>query len=142
MTTLRHVKASMMNAIHDLPLHIARDEGFFRDEGLDVEIVKTGHGQRGADHQALRDNIFSRTMESCTRKANATSLHVRVGHRRSAVNQNVEQGHRPAKRPWRSLRHVDLRHRRRSEIPHLRASSSLRNRRSREPVQRLCISPC
>jgi len=44
---------------------VARDEGYFRDHGLDVEIVKTpGTGQRGADHQALRDNIFKRTMES------------------------------------------------------------------------------
>ena len=52
--TPRKVKASMMNAIHDLPLLVARDEGFFADEGLDVEIVKTpGTGQRGADHQAL-----------------------------------------------------------------------------------------
>ena len=31
----------MMNAIHDLPLLVAGDEGFFRDEGLDVEIVRT-----------------------------------------------------------------------------------------------------
>ena len=55
----------MMNAIHDLPLLVARDEGFFRDQGLDVEIVKTpGSGQRNSDHQALRSNVFDRTMES------------------------------------------------------------------------------
>ena len=36
---LKKVKASMMNAIHDLPLLVARDEGFFRDQGLDVEII-------------------------------------------------------------------------------------------------------
>src|SRR5206468_10147321 len=48
--TPKKVKASMMNAIHDLPLLVARDEGFFADQGLDVEIVKTpGTGQRGAD---------------------------------------------------------------------------------------------
>jgi len=35
---MKKVKASMMNAIHDLPLLVARDEGYFRDEGLDVEI--------------------------------------------------------------------------------------------------------
>src|SRR6266567_319745 len=64
-TKLQKVRASMMNAIHDLPLLVARDEHFFRDEGLDVEIVKTpGTAQRGADHQALRDDIFERTMES------------------------------------------------------------------------------
>src|SRR6476661_5372018 len=72
---LKKVKASMMNAIHDLPLLVARDEGFFRDQGLDVEIIKTpGSGQKDSDHQALRSNIFERTMES-----------------------TVEKGHRPAK---------------------------------------------
>ena len=62
---LKKVKASMMNAIHDLPLLVARDEGFFRDQGLDVEIVRTpGSGQHDSDHQALRSNIFERTMEA------------------------------------------------------------------------------
>src|SRR5438093_1073278 len=60
---MKKVKASMMNAIHDLPLLVARDEGFFRDEGLDVEIITTpGSGQRDSDHQALRANVFERTM--------------------------------------------------------------------------------
>src|ERR1700730_3870429 len=30
--TLKKVRVSMMNAIHDLPLLVARDEGFFKDE--------------------------------------------------------------------------------------------------------------
>ena len=48
--TLKQVRVSMMNAIHDLPLLVARDEGFFRDEGLDVEILKTpGTAQRESD---------------------------------------------------------------------------------------------
>src|SRR5207244_9305584 len=64
MAELRKVKASMMNAIHDLPLLVARDEGFFRDEGLDVEIIKTpGSGQKDSHHQPLRPNLVSRTME-------------------------------------------------------------------------------
>ena len=37
----KKVISSMMNAIHDLPMLVARDEGFFRDEGLDVEILMT-----------------------------------------------------------------------------------------------------
>lgn len=62
---LQHVKVSMMNAIHDMPVLVARDEGFFNDEGLDVEILDTpGSGQANSDHQALRENIFDRTMES------------------------------------------------------------------------------
>src|SRR4030095_16459545 len=62
---LKKAQACMMNAIHDLPLLVARDEGFFRDQGLDVEILRTpGSGQRDSDHQALRADIFQRTMEA------------------------------------------------------------------------------
>ena len=61
---LKKVRASMMNAIHDLPLLVARDENFFRDQGHDVEIITTpGSGQKNSDHQALRSNIFERTMD-------------------------------------------------------------------------------
>jgi NitT/TauT family transport system substrate-binding protein len=97
--TLRPVKASMMNAIHDLPLLVARDAGFFRDEGLDVEIVKTpGTGQRGADHQALRDNIFTRTMENLYEQGACDQFRMcEWGIMKRAVESNVESGHRPAK---------------------------------------------
>ena len=96
---LKKVKASMMNAIHDLPLLVARDEGFFRDEGLDVEIVKTpGTGQRGADHQALRDNIFTRTMENLYEQGACDQFRMcEWGIMKRAVESNVETGHRPAK---------------------------------------------
>src|SRR5262249_7092867 len=90
---------SMMNAIHDLPLLVARDAGFFRDEGLDVEIVKTpGTGQRGADHQALRDNIFTRTMENLYEQGACDQFRMcEWGIMKRAVESNVESGHRPAK---------------------------------------------
>jgi NitT/TauT family transport system substrate-binding protein len=96
---LQKVKASMMNAIHDLPLLVARDEGFFRDQGLDVEIVKTpGTGQRGADHQALRDNIFTRTMESLYEQGQCDQFRMcEWGIMKRAVESHVETGHRPAK---------------------------------------------
>jgi NitT/TauT family transport system substrate-binding protein len=96
---LKKVKATMMNAIHDLPLLVARDEGFFRDQGLDVEIVKTpGTGQRGADHQALRDNIFKRTMESLYEQGECDQFRMcEWGIMKRAVESNVETGHRPAK---------------------------------------------
>lgn len=62
---LKKVRVSMMNAVHDLSLLVARDEGLFNEQGLDVEIVRTpGTAQVGADHQAMRDVIFDRTMES------------------------------------------------------------------------------
>ena len=97
--TLRKVKASMMNAIHDLPLLVARDEGFFADEGLDVEIVKTpGTGQHASDHQALRHNVFSRTMESIYEQGGCDQFRMcEWGIMKRAVESNVEAGHRPAK---------------------------------------------
>lgn len=64
-TDLKPVRVSTMNAVHDLAVFVARDEGLFRDEGLDVEIVTTpGTAQVNADRQALREGIFDRTMES------------------------------------------------------------------------------
>jgi NitT/TauT family transport system substrate-binding protein len=45
--------------------YVAIDEGYFADEGLEVEIVNTpGTAQVNADRQAMREAIFDRTMES------------------------------------------------------------------------------
>ncbi len=96
---LRKVKASMMNAIHDLPLLVARDEGFFRDQGLDVDIIKTpGSGQRDSDHQALRSNIFDRTMEALYDQGACDQFRMcEWGVMKRAVESNAASGHRPAK---------------------------------------------
>jgi len=96
---LTKVNVSMMNAIHDLPLLVARDEGYFRDEGLDVNILKTpGTGQRDSDHQALRDNIYARTMESLYEQGKCDQFRMcEWGIMKRAVESNVESGHRPAK---------------------------------------------
>jgi len=98
-TIFKKVKVSMMNAIHDMPLLVARDEGFFADEGLDVDIIKTpGSGQFASDHQALRANVFERTMEAMY--DNGTCDQFRMcewGVMKRAVESNVESGHRPAK---------------------------------------------
>jgi len=96
---LQKVKASMMNAVHDLPLLVARDEGFFADEGLDVEILKTpGTGQYRSDHQALRDNIFQRTMESLYEGGQCDQFRMcEWGIMKRAVESNIEKDHRPAK---------------------------------------------
>jgi len=96
---LKKVKASMMNAIHDLPLLVARDEGFFRDQGLDVEIVRTpGSGQRDSDHQALRSNIFERTMEALYDQGACDQFRMcEWGVMKRAVESQGQAGHRPAK---------------------------------------------
>jgi NitT/TauT family transport system substrate-binding protein len=97
--TLKKVKASMMNAIHDLPLLVARDEGYFRDQGLDVKILRTpGSGQRDSDHQALRANIFERTMESLYDQGDCDQFRMcEWGVMKRAVESNAGAGRRPAK---------------------------------------------
>jgi NitT/TauT family transport system substrate-binding protein len=98
---LKPVTVSMMNAVHDLPLLVARDDGFFRDEGLDVTILKTpGTGQHGSDHQALRDNIFSRKMESLYEEGACDQFRMcEWGIMKRAVESNLDLDtkHRPAK---------------------------------------------
>ena len=96
---LKKVKASMMNAIHDLPLLVARDEGFFRDQGLDVEILRTpGSAQRDSDHQALRSNIFERTMEALYDQGACDQFRMcEWGVMKRAVESQGQAGHRPAK---------------------------------------------
>jgi NitT/TauT family transport system substrate-binding protein len=96
---LKKVKASMMNAIHDLPLLVAHDEGFFRDEGLDVEIIRTpGSGQRDSDHQALRANVFDRTMEALYDQGACDQFRMcEWGVMKRAVESTASGGHRPAK---------------------------------------------
>jgi len=99
MSAAKKVKASMMNAIHDLPLLVARDEGYFRDEGLDVEIIRTpGSGQRDSDHQALRANVFERTMEALYDQGACDQFRMcEWGVMKRAVESNTSGGHRPAK---------------------------------------------
>ena len=96
---LKKVTVSMMNAVHDLPLLVARDEGFFKDEGLDVTILKTpGTGQHGSDHQALRDNIFQRKMESLYDAGQCDQFRMcEWGIMKRAVESNLDTTHRPAK---------------------------------------------
>ena len=96
--TLKTVRVSMMNAIHDLPLLVARDEGFFNAEGLDVEVITTpGTAQMSADHQALQDNIFARTMEALYDQGACDQYRMcEWGVMKRAV-EAVESGQRPAK---------------------------------------------
>lgn len=96
---LRKVRSSMMNAVHDLPLLVAHDEGFFRDEGLDVEILRTpGSGQYASDHRALRDDIFERTLEASYEDGKCDQFRMcEWGIMKRAVETNVAANHRQAK---------------------------------------------
>ena len=56
---LKKVRVSTQTVVHSLAVLVAKDEGLFRDEGLDVEIVDTpGVARFDADHSALRDAIL------------------------------------------------------------------------------------
>ena len=63
--TTKKLQLAIMNAIHDLPVLVARDEGYFIDEGLDIEFVTTpGMAQVTTSHTVQWDGIFERPLES------------------------------------------------------------------------------
>jgi NitT/TauT family transport system substrate-binding protein len=58
-------KLAIMNAVHDLPVLVARDKGFFKDEGLDIEFVTTpGMAQVTTSHSVKFDSVFDRPLDS------------------------------------------------------------------------------
>jgi NitT/TauT family transport system substrate-binding protein len=61
----RKTKVAVMNAVHDLPVLVARDKGYFRDEGLDIEFVTTpGMAQVTTSHTVKFDTVFDRPLDS------------------------------------------------------------------------------
>ena len=61
----RKTKVAIMNAVHDLPVLVARDLGFFKDEGLDIEFVTTpGMAQVTTSHTVTFDTVFDRPLDS------------------------------------------------------------------------------
>jgi NitT/TauT family transport system substrate-binding protein len=64
-STKRKTKVAVMNAVHDLPVLVARDRGYFRDEGLDIEFVTTpGMAQVTTSHTVKFDTVFDRPLDS------------------------------------------------------------------------------
>lgn len=58
-------KIAIMNAVHDLPVLVARDEGLFKDQGLDLEFVTTpGMAQVTTTHLVKFDSVFDRPLDS------------------------------------------------------------------------------
>ncbi len=62
----RKVNLAVMNAVHDLAVIVARDEGYFVDEGLDVEFVTApGMAQTTTDSKILtRPVMFDRPLDT------------------------------------------------------------------------------
>jgi NitT/TauT family transport system substrate-binding protein len=62
--TRKH-KVAIMNAVHDLPVLVARDKKFFEDEGLHIEFVTTpGMAQVTTSHTVTFDSVFDRPLDS------------------------------------------------------------------------------
>jgi NitT/TauT family transport system substrate-binding protein len=58
-------QVAIMNAVHDLPVLVARDAGFFKDEGLDLDFVTTpGMAQVTTSHFVKFDSVFDRPLDS------------------------------------------------------------------------------
>ena len=58
-------QVAIMNAVHDLPVLVARDMGFFKDEGLDLEFVTTpGMAQVTTTHPVSFESVFDRPLDS------------------------------------------------------------------------------
>ena len=58
-------QVAIMNAVHDLPVLAARDLGYFRDEGLDVEFITTpGMAQVTTKHFVNFETVFDRPLDS------------------------------------------------------------------------------
>ena len=64
-TNSKKPQLAIMNAVHDLPVLVARDKGFFKDQGLDIEFVTTpGMAQVTTSHVVKFDSIFDRPLDS------------------------------------------------------------------------------
>jgi len=58
-------QVAIMNAVHDLPVLVARDNGFFKDEGLEIDFVATpGMAQVTTSHTVTFDSIFDRPLDA------------------------------------------------------------------------------
>jgi NitT/TauT family transport system substrate-binding protein len=61
----KKTQVAIMNAVHDLPVLVARDKGFFKEEGLDIEFVTTpGMAQVTTSHLVKFDSVFDRPLDS------------------------------------------------------------------------------
>ena len=113
-------QVAIMNAVHDLPVLVARDRGFFKDEGLDIEFVTTpGMAQVTTSHTVKFDSVFDRPLDSVYNEGGIDQYRMcEWGIMKRAVEANCAGPARPQDRRPRRL-HVEVRHRRRARLEHL-----------------------
>jgi NitT/TauT family transport system substrate-binding protein len=90
--TTKKPHVAIMNAVHDLPVLVARDNGFFRDEGLDIDFVTTpGMAQITTSHLVKFDSVFDRPLESVYNEGGIDQLRMcEWGIMKRAVEANRE----------------------------------------------------
>ena len=62
-TEFKKVRLSVSNAVHSLSVLVAQEEGLFREEGLDVELMKTA-GSANVNTTGRPEAIFDRPLET------------------------------------------------------------------------------
>ena len=89
----RKPQVAIMNAVHDLPVLVARDEGFFKDEGLDIDFVTTpGMAQVSTKHFVKFDSIFDRPLDSTYNEGGIDTYRMcEWGIMKRAVEANTER---------------------------------------------------
>jgi NitT/TauT family transport system substrate-binding protein len=89
----RKHKVAIMNAVHDLPVLVARDKGFFTDEGLDLEFVTTpGMAQVTTTHTVKFDTVFDRPLDSVYNEGGIDQYRMcEWGIMKRAVEANTER---------------------------------------------------
>jgi NitT/TauT family transport system substrate-binding protein len=94
----RKPQVAIMNAVHDLPVLVARDLGFFKDEGLDIDFVTTpGMAQVTTSHFVKFDSIFDRPLDAAYNDGGIDTYRMcEWGIMKRAVEANTE-GLRPRK---------------------------------------------
>src|SRR6266704_997402 len=85
-------RVATMNAVHDLPVLVARDRGFFKDEGLDLEFVTTpGMAQVTTSHFVKFDSVFDRPLDSVYNEGGIDQYRMcEWGIMKSAVEANTQ----------------------------------------------------
>ena len=105
-------QVAIMNAVHDLPVLVARDKGYFKDEGLDIEFVTTpGMAQITTSHSVKFDSVFERPLDSVYNDGGIDQYRMcEWGIMKRAVEADIERAARAQDRSARRL-HVEIRHR-------------------------------
>jgi NitT/TauT family transport system substrate-binding protein len=92
------IRISMMNAVHDLSVLVARDEGLFSDEGLDVEVIDTiGTARANPVGEALHRNVFDRSLETLYDSGGLDQYRMCEWGVMKRTVESLKSGHRPAR---------------------------------------------